>query len=149
MGKRGPPRESTALRLIKGADTNHRRPINKHEPEYKCEVEPPESVRKFPTALAEWKRRASELESWGILTRQDQIEFADYCCQHGIYLDLLKKIRKLGIETAIMKGFYKAFQAASLQRQRLGAKFGFTPSDRSSIVAKPKDKKDGAKRFLA
>src|SRR5262245_26019777 len=139
MGRRGPPRDPTVLRLIKGR-TNHRTPINRAEPKYNESLEMPTELKKFPAAIKEWNRRIDELLEWGVINKQDANEFADYCCKHAIYLDLLKKIKKMGYELAIAKGFYKAFQSASSQRLRLGSKFGFTPSDRTMIVAKPKDK---------
>ena len=149
MGKRGPPREPTALRLLKGARTNHARPINENEPKFTSEITIPGHILKKKEALAEWNRRAPELEEQGLLNGQFQTEFAAYCIMHAYTLEFHDDIEKLGRELAIVKGIWKAFKDADAARLRLAAKFGFDPSDATGVKAKPPDKPQGAKRFLA
>jgi hypothetical protein len=50
---------------------------------------------------------------------------------------------------AIAKGYFKAYQTADAACMRWSAKFGLNPSDRSAIKAAPKEKPQGARRFLA
>ena len=56
---------------------------------------------------------------------------------------------KLDIDEAIAKGYLKHLQAAVMQRLRLAAKFGFTPSDVTNIKATPKQNPTGARKFLS
>jgi phage terminase small subunit len=147
MGKRGPSPLPGKLKLLRGKPGHH--PINENEPEFEGEITIPPHILKKKEALAEWNRRAPELEAQGLLNGQFQTEFADYCIQHAYYLELHQEVEDLGMELAIAKGIWKAFQSASAQRLRLAGKFGFDPSDASGVKAKPKEKKEGARRFLA
>jgi phage terminase small subunit len=147
MGKRGPASLPTKLKLLRGKAGHH--PINENEPQFESEITIPPHILKKKEALAEWNRRAPELEEQGLLNGQFQTEFADYCMQHAYYLELQQDIEHLGRKLAITKGIWKAFQTASLQRLRLAAKFGFDPSDSTAVKVKPKEKPQGAKRFLA
>lgn len=149
MGRRGPRRDPTAIRLLKGVHTNHTRPINEDEPNFEGETVIPNHILKKPEALAEWQRRAPELESLGLLNGQFQGEFADYCMQHAYYLELQKEIEVFGIAQAVKANILKAFESVSINRQRLASRFGFTPADSSSIKVKPSNKPQGVKRFLA
>jgi phage terminase small subunit len=147
MGKRGPSALPTKLKLLRGKPGHH--PLNKDEPQFESEVSIPAHILKKKEALAEWNRRAPELEAQGLLNGQFQTEFADYCVQHAYYLELHEQVEDLGMDLAIAKGIWKAFQSASAQRLRLAGKFGFNPSDATSVKAKPRETAQGAKKYLA
>ena|SRR5689334_11503634 len=148
MGKRGPARLPTNVVKLRNK-AGHTRPINENEPQFQGEIAIPEHIKAKPAAFAEWQRRAPELEDLGLLNGQFQTEFADYCMQHAYYLEHQHDIETFGMRSAIAAGIWKAFQSASLNRQRLAAKFGFDPSDAASVKVKPKEKPQGARKFLA
>jgi len=146
MGKRGPAPKSTQQKKLEG--NPGKRPLNTAEPEFDIGAEMSLEVKRDPIARAEWNTRAPELIRKGVLTRQDQTEFNEYCLQHSASVNLWRNIKRQGYETAIMKGIYKAWQSAVAMRGRLAAKFGFTPSDRSQVKIMPPAKPQGAGRFL-
>jgi phage terminase small subunit len=148
VGKRGPARDPTALRLLKGARTNHARPINKHEPKFDGDPVPSVKVKADVDALKIWDEKSPELIEKGVLTFQDSTAFSTYCLLCAMRDRLWEQIRKLGEEGAIGKGIMKAFLATDIRCDRWGAKFGLSPSDRSSIVAIPKQKPVGGRKFL-
>ena len=80
---------------------------------------------------------APESLELGLLSGQFQTEFADYCLQHSLHVQLWRLIKQLGEKQAIANGYMKAFQTASQQRLRLAAKFGFDPADSTGIKVKP------------
>jgi len=140
-------KKPTALHLLNG-NPGHR-PLNLDEPEFQeSEAQPPEEVLQDPIALQEWQRRAPELIEQGLLCRQYETEFAEYCKQHSLAQRIWREINARGIDDAIAAGLLKHFQAAVTQRLRIAAKFGFTPSDVTGVKAKPKEKPKGAARFL-
>jgi len=149
MGRRGPPRDPTALRLLKGARTNHARPINEHEPQFDGDPIPTAKVKADCDALKIWDEKSPELIQKGVLTFQDSIAFSTYCLLCAMRDRLWDRIQNLGEENAIAKGVMKAFLACDIRCDRWGAKFGLSPSDRSSISALPKETPRGARKFLS
>jgi phage terminase small subunit len=127
----------------------HTRPVNHQEPQFDGEAVPTAEVLANPVALALWTDKAPELIEKGILTNQDQTAFAAYCLQHSLRMSYWKLMLEVGEELAIAKGYFKAYQTADAACMRWGAKFGLNPSDRSAIKAIPKEKPQGARRFLA
>lgn len=140
MGRRGPAPKPTAQKLLE--NNPGRRPLNAEEPEFSDVVIIPDLVKKNKVALAEWNRRAPELQEKKILTGQDTTEFAAYCLMHANFLKYQKLCDddKSG-ELSIAKGYVNAAIKFNAERVRLAAKFGFTPSDRTQIKI-PKDNKD-------
>lgn len=139
MSRYGPRPKPTISKIIAG--NPGRRPLNTQEPQFETgEIRLPDDFKGDPMARSEWERRAPELIRLGVLTAQDVTEFAAYCRQHSLAMDLWKKLKRLGVERAIARGIFKAFQAADAARSKLGARFGFTPSDRTQIrLDKAKD----------
>ena len=93
MGKRGPKKEPTVLKLIKG--NPGKRPINKREPK------PEPGLPKCPAHLndlakLEWRRVAKELDSVGLLTKLDRAVLAAYCKAWGRWVDPEEKLTELG-----------------------------------------------------
>jgi|SRR5215813_541225 len=137
----------TALHLLNG-NPGHR-PLNLDEPQFQGDAQPPKEVMQDPIALEEWQKRAPELTESGLLRVQYGTEFAEYCLQHSLVKRLRSAMSKLDIDEAIAKGYLKHLQAAVMQRLRLAAKFGFTPSDVTNIKATPKQNPTGARKFLS
>src|SRR5215471_802746 len=141
-------KKPTALHLLNG-NPGHR-PLNLDEPEFiQGDAQPPEEVQQDAFALQEWQRRAPELTDLGLLRGQYATEFGEYCLQHALIKRLRSAMSKLDVDEAIAKGYLKHLQAAVMQRLRLAAKFGFTPSDVTNIKATPKQNPTGARKFLS
>jgi phage terminase small subunit len=127
----------------------HTRPVNQLEPQFDGEATPTAEILANPVALALWTDKAPELIEKGILTNQDQTAFVAYCLQHALRMKFWHLMESVGEEMAIAKGYFKAYQTADAACMRWSAKFGLNPSDRSAIKAAPKEKPQGARRFLA
>ena len=147
MGRRGPPPEPTALRLVKG--NPGKRAANKQEP--KLEVAPaesdvPERLKKFPVALAEWNRLYRELVEKGVLTIGDLTEFENYCyvlAQLRLYEELAEQ------PGAIISGHFGASLKLRAQLGQIGARLGLNPSARSGIKSIEKKPESKLTKFTA
>jgi phage terminase small subunit len=148
MGKRGPPRLPSNVVKLRGK-AGHTRPINEEEPKFDGEAMPSEKVLKDKDALKIWNTKTPELIEKGLLTFQDSTAFSTYCLLCAMRDRLWQQIKDVGEELAIAKGFMKAFLATDVRCDRWSAKFGLSPSDRSSIKATPREKPEGARKFLA
>jgi len=146
LGKRGPAKEPTRLKLLK--NNPGKRALNLDEPQFAGEAAPTAEILANPVALALWNDKAPELIEKGILTNQDQTAFAAYCLQHALKMKLWKLMEGVTEELAIAKGYFKAYQTADAACMRWGAKFGLNPSDRSAIKAIPREKPQGVSRLL-
>lgn len=80
MGKRGPPKKPTALKML--ANNPGKRPVNEAEPEFiGGKVDPPAHLD--GEALTEWLRVCKELEVNGLLSQMDRAACAAYCQAYG------------------------------------------------------------------
>lgn len=137
MGKRGPKKEPTVLKLIKG--NPGRRPINKREPK------PNLGLPKCPAHLnevakLEWRRVSRELSSVGLLTKLDRASLAAYCQAWGRWVDAEVNLKKLGsplFKTPsgyIQQSPYLSIANRALrQMKEFGASLGLSPADRGGI----------------
>jgi len=147
MGKRGPKKEPTVLRLLKGSPSHHR--INKSEPQPASDsIAPPPWLVK--TSLKKWHEILPGLIATGVVTNADVETLARYCTMHEQFLFCLKEIRagrdqieikdpKSG-EIVNIKSTPAAVNIFKLSAQMLQCEqhFGMTPSSRSGIVANKK-----------
>ena len=147
MGKRGPPKQPTVLKLLKG-NPGHR-PINKLEPKPASDsITPPAWLVK--TSLKKWNEILPGLIATGVVTNADVETLARYCTMHEQFLFCLKEIRagrdqieikdpKTG-EVVNIKSTPAAVNIFKLSAQMLQVEqhFGMTPSARSGIVANKK-----------
>lgn len=76
MGRRGPPKKPTTLKIAAG--NPGKRPLNPREPKPKTD-EPPMPLWLSERAQAEWRRIVPELLAIGLLARIDQAALASYC----------------------------------------------------------------------
>ena len=148
MGKRGPRKEPTALRLLKGSPSHHR--INRLEPKPASDsIMPPAWLVK--TSLKKWNEILPGLIATGVVTNADVETLARYCTMHEQFLFCLKEIRagRDQVEIKDRKGEIvnvKATPAAinifkiAASMLRIEQEFGLTPSARSGIVANKKQK---------
>jgi P27 family predicted phage terminase small subunit len=150
---RGPAPTPTALKILRG--NPGRRPINPDEPKPAvCLPDPPADLQ--GAALTEWLDMGPELEALGLITKIDVRAFETYCREWGRYKDAEAEVTKLGEVVKAPSGYpimnpYRSVANKALARcERLWAKFGMTPADRSRVhlqkgAAAPQSKLD---RFL-
>lgn len=143
MGKRGPAKTPTKLALVKGERADR---INDTEPEPEGQVAPPGWLS--DDALEVWRRYAPDLQRKQVLTAWDVEAFGNFCDavvrrarasqaldDEGEIVDL-PVFNKNGDHTGDRKGknpWALIWKEADGQVQRWGARFGMTPSDRTSI----------------
>ena len=80
-GRRPTP---TALKLIQG--NPGKRALNPNEPKPVTAV-PTYPAHLSPTAKAEWKRLAQQLEKLGMISQLDRTAFAAYCQAYGRWVE--------------------------------------------------------------
>ena len=143
MGRRGPRKQPTKLRLLKGNPS--RRPVNEHEPQPTMPEGVPEPVEWLEAyAKDEWRAQAPELHRLGLLTELDVSFFAAYCqsyarwraseewlSENGGTIVLRDKDGK--VRSVVRAPQAVTAQAALADMNRFGSQFGLSPSSRTSI----------------
>jgi len=135
MGRRGPPKEPTAIRLIKG--NTARRPLNDREPQ------PPKQRPRCPAWLTPgakrvWKRLIPVLEQMGVLTLIDGDAIAAYCQAFDTWREATKVLRRHGM-TVRSHGAVKPRPEWQIAQQALRTmrdyqrELGMTPAARAGI----------------
>ena len=123
----------------------------------------PSGKAKIPVGLSAqarriWKSLSPKLHELGLLTEVDASMFGTYCQAYGDWLELTRKLNKLGVGKIYQttQGGYRqvipevgarntAFQVMS----KIGPRFGLDPSSRSGIVASSSEApRDAAEEFL-
>ena len=134
MGRRGPPPQPTALKLLRG--NPGKRALNKDEPKPEP-LKPDEEAAKCPKELtgdarAVWKRMAPGAMRVGLLTTADLTLFEAFCMTYMRWRQA-ERLTQNNLELAIAKGYRNT---AVKERQLLlqfSARFGFDPSSRSNV----------------
>ena len=135
MGKRGPAKKPSSIKLIEGTFRSDRdsegpksRPL---KPKY-----PAWLPRK---AKLKWNELAPRLEELGLLTEIDGEEFGRYCLYSIRQREAEEDIEKRGLLVPGEKGGLVKNPACQLARDygaaasRLAAKFGLNPADRDGL----------------
>jgi len=156
MGKRGPRKEPTVLRLLKG--NPGKRSINQYEPQPATDsILPPTWLA--GVSLKKWHELLPGLLTTGVMTNADVPTLARYCTMHEQFLLCLKEIRagRDQIEIKDKNGEIvnvKATPAAinifklAASMLRIEQEFGLTPSARSGIVGTQAKQKDDMQDFF-
>ena len=146
MGKRGPAKQPTVLRLLKGSPSHHRK--NKLEPlPDKDAITPPEYLA--GASLSKWNQVLPGLIATGVVTNADVETLARYCTMYEAWLQCLRQIRRAGDWFAVYDKSGKMVNAKSTPSAlmvvklaagllRIEQEFGMTPSARGNIVANKK-----------
>jgi P27 family predicted phage terminase small subunit len=156
MGKRGPPKEPTKLRLMRGNPSKTPAPANEPQPPSDAVTAPdyltPEEVEKF-------HQLAAQLVSLGVMSNIDIDALARYC-GHWSAWKKHKAVCDRGGDVLVMRdesGKVKYAQVGpsstlttkhSAAMDRLAQQFGMTPSSRASIVAMEGNANDPLAAFL-
>lgn len=130
MGQRGPAPTPTKILKLRGSWRAKR---NAEEPEYGQGVECPK--RASTNAPAVWRQLAPLLLETGVLTEADVNCFYRYCVLFSRWWNLTMRSKHV--------------EADKLHDQlnKLEAKFGLDPANRSRIHAKPAKKPEGAMKY--
>lgn len=139
MGRRGPPPEPTALKLLKG--NPGKRAINRDEPK----LEPADAT--VPRGLtgrarAVWKEYAPALITAGVLKASDTPVFRTYCELVAEVEKYTKLCTKMGPENATRLGYPKRLDTLRKQQREYSAVLGLNPSARSALKITPEKPKD-------
>ena len=156
MGKRGPPKQPTVLRLLKGSPSHHRK--NKLEPlPDKDAITPPEYLA--GASLAKWNQVLPGLITTGVITNADVETLARYCTMYEAWLQCLRQVRRAGDWFAVYDKTGKMVNAKSTPSAlmvvklaasmlRIEQEFGLTPSARSGIVGTQAKQRDDMQDFF-
>lgn len=148
----GPRRRPTALKGIDGGKAPAKKTRGKTEPK-------PDAARVVrpvglsPKARAHWDRLAPELIKTNLLTRWDVNLFAAYCEAAARREIAQTRLNKDGLFVPGQKGNLVKHPAVQVERDateqmnRLGGKFGLTPSDRAGLKIPETPSKEGIARF--
>jgi P27 family predicted phage terminase small subunit len=157
MGRRGPPKKPTALKILNG--NAGKRKLNAEEP--KPEVEIPECPDFLhPIAKEEWARITPALFRLGLISGLDVAALAAYCQLYARWRQAEEFIADEGsvfsVECVSEKGgvYYMTRPEVAISHRyyQLMAKylgqFGLSPASRSSIVVTAKQDDDLLKKFM-
>lgn len=131
MGARGPAREPTALKVVKGTAR-----AQSAEPKPGGEVIQPE-MRASATSV--WERLAPDLEAKGVLTAWDVDAFAVYCEAVATADEALEHLETEGRviehpkQGTCRNPWWQVWREAVDVMVRYGSRFGLTPSDRGAL----------------
>lgn len=156
MGKRGPPKQPTVLRLLRG--NLSKRKINEREPKPDADqIVPPAFLE--GTSLKKWNEMLPGLIATGVMTNADVDTLARYCTMHEMWLKCLESTRKTdkfmvrdkGGQVVNVKSLPDAVMLTKLAAWmlRIEQEFGLTPSARSGIVGTQKKAQDDLADFTA
>lgn len=155
MGRRGPPKQPTALKIARG--NPGKRPLNDREPK------PPSGIPDTPDGLTElakahWDRVVPALDQMGVLTRTDGIALETYCREWARWRSAHEKTEKMPMvplkdKSGEVIGFVESPYSKLATKlapilQKYEREFGLTPSSRADIKL-PDGKGDDLERFLA
>lgn len=146
MGKRGPPRIPTHLKLLRG-NPGHQA-MTKAEPQPAIEPQVPEPpVYLVGFAKDEWERICVELYSMKLLAKVDLQPLAAYCQAYAIFRTAVDTYTEMAARdpatraimvkaktgTPMQNPVLLTMRHAANDMVRFAAEFGFTPSARSRI----------------
>jgi P27 family predicted phage terminase small subunit len=154
-GKRGRPKEPTALKVLMGNPGN--RPINQDEPKPKP-LMPSKPKMLKGEALKEWKRITKKLCDLGLLTEIDGAALAAYCQCYKRWIEAEEFLEKYGHDkdgnfngfmTKTASGYLQQLPQVSIAQTYAKlmsvylAKFGLSPADRVGLAAPKSPEKAG------
>jgi P27 family predicted phage terminase small subunit len=154
MGKRGPAKKPTKLKLLQGNPGEKK--LNENEPEPVVENDdpkPPSWLNK--TAKGEWERVVSELRRLELLSLVDHPSFAAYCQSYGRFVEAEKIIKKQGMTFTTDNGYIQQRPEVGIANKsmehmkKFAGEFGLTPASRSNLsINDEKKTKDEFEEFL-
>ena len=134
---RGRKPTPTQLKLVAG--NPGKRPINGSEPQPAADL-PTCPAHLNPSAKAEWKRLARDLNRIGLLTMVDRAALAVYCQSYGRWVEAERKLKETPVLLKMPSGYIQHspwLTIANKERElmaRYMAELGLTPSSRSRLA---------------
>lgn len=156
MGKRGPRKQPTTLRLLRGDRSKEGTPAGEPQP-LPGDLTPPAHVQ--GAALEKWNEVAPKLAAIGLLTPNDLETLARYCLYFEQFVKYAEQIRK-GLDVLVIRDkdgkvkYVQSTPAATMfvklgqSMLRIEQEFGLTPSARASMNLPGGDVADELKRFI-
>jgi P27 family predicted phage terminase small subunit len=139
MGKRGPRKTPTNLRILRGNPSGRPLPTNEPAPKpLEADVAPPAWLD--ASARQEWTRLAPLLSRNGLLTELDTDALAAYCCAVAEWNSAHAMLQKFGAVVKAPSGFpivspWWAVQSKAAEKmRRLMIEFGMTPASRTNVT---------------
>ena len=111
MGRRGPQRKPTKLKVVEG--NPGKRPINANEPDPEVKIpECPEFLD--DVAKAEWNRIAPELEAYGLISELYRAVLAGYCNCYSRWVAAEKELKSGDLTFETEKGYVGQHPAVAI-----------------------------------
>jgi P27 family predicted phage terminase small subunit len=138
---RGRRPKPTALKIRDGNPGG--RPLNLHEPKPRRAI-PTCPAHLSPTAKAEWKRLAHELDALGILSNLDRAALAAYCQAYGRWVEAERKLKETPTLLKTPSGYVQPSPYLAIANRQLElmhkfmSELGLSPSSRSRVAASPR-----------
>ena len=141
MGLRGPPKQPTKIRMLRGNPSN--KPLNNDEPmpEPLKSIEPPDWLT--GEGAIRWRKDLRLLQSTGIITELDYNAFGRLCDLHAKYLQIRQQledqdmiisgINSKGQPYQIVNPLFYLMTSIIKELTKLEMLFGMTPSSRANI----------------
>ncbi len=144
MGKRGPKKKPTALRVFEGNPS--KRPIPENEPQPEGIAKKPDDLG--PIASQTWDQTAAVLGPINLLTAADEHAFITYCHAWEDYTTAKADCAKHGEycidqnNKSVLSAPYRRMEMAFQRILRLQREFGMTPAARTGLSVDSKAGKD-------
>jgi P27 family predicted phage terminase small subunit len=162
MGKRGPPKKPTALKIIAG-NPGHR-PLNLNEPQPEVGMPPiPEELD--ADGLKIWHEVAPELYATGVLTVIDGAALAAFCTAYSVWIKAERrlKIQARNDDNTTAEGLLVKSKTGGLVQNpllgvanvarrdmvRIAGELGLTPASRANLEGRKRDEDPTDKKFFA
>jgi len=156
MGKRGPRKQPTVLRLLRGNPGGRGKNLDEPVPPH-GKIVAPKHVQ--GDALKKWNELVAKLTAMSVMTVADTDTLARYCVYHEQWLKYADQVRR-GLDVFIIKddaGKVRYIQStpAATMFVKLGAamlrieqEFGLTPSARAGLSVTSKKESDPLDEWL-
>ena len=156
MGKRGPRKQPTRLRLLRGDPSKEGKHANEPVPPAGA-VTPPEWIT--GKSLDKWNEVVPKLEAMGLITPADTEAIGRYCAMYEQWVRYLDQVRR-GLDVLVIRdkdGKVKYIQSTpaaimfvklAQSMLRLEQEYGLTPSARAGMEIKHSEVKNELKAFL-
>lgn len=148
MGRRGPPKTPTALRVVTGNPSHRPLPVNEPKPR---PLMPPCPAWLSLEAKREWRKVAPELFRMGVLTVVDGAVLAGYCESMAAFEAAVEQLREKGSTTFNTPSGYKQQRpevgmrnSAMMLVLRFAQELGLTPAARARLEGVSREESEEA-----
>lgn len=149
MGKRGPQKQPTKLRILRGNPAKRSLPKGEPKPPELTDMQPPDELTN--DARRVWFANLPSLKAIGVATAADRDAFFNYCVNEGLVIEASRMIKQQGaVYWADTKNgciqmrsqWVNIHNQASALAKQYAALFGFTPPSRIDLATGNDDHED-------